>query len=395
MQLVRSLLVTGLILITLNACGGSSVPPAVQQQSDDQLQPTENPSESPEPDDGEPEDVEPPGTTVTFTGASQPVELPLFDPRLYEPGDREIPDLLLFNVAAGETLHGLVLISTTSVDDTGTNYIALLVDGGVRAETEDASLTYGFDTTGVENGPHLLEFVVRDNGNHIGVLTLNVTVDNASDWEPPTLDIVVTHCYYDETDFTPVTIYRDRNGGSFYADAAGIIDFEIRAADPSGVKRIELYYWEDGHQFADRKFITFVTDDYLPYSYDSTEAGYSRRFQIIAEDNQGNVGQTELNIHQRNSLAVQAHFTDASGEPLEDVDFYLMPRTWDDTQEFDTQLALDHAHSFNHGFARIATAPVGRNWFVAVNGEELLTLFVTTTPDHESGYLPEELTRFE
>ncbi|UCG88085.1 MAG: hypothetical protein JSW71_05950, partial [Gemmatimonadota bacterium] len=111
--------------------------------------------------------------------------------------------------------------------DTGVNVITMLVDGYQVALEEGSSLRYEWDTTVYIDGERTVTFVVRDNGGTVGQCSLEVTVDNSNEHDPPVLSLT-----------------------GFDAYVTGVHTLRVRAEDASVIAVISV---EFSHRLMDHK----------------------------------------------------------------------------------------------------------------------------------------------
>jgi hypothetical protein len=398
--LLPLLIALGILLAGLAACGGGSAPPVEQQQDDlqpaaDQSQPVEPAPDSQPQAGGQP--AMPEGSTsgelVRISQAT--IELPPLPPGAFDPGDTELPQLLMFPIHDGKVLHDSIPISVTAIDNIGVNFVALLIDYKLVKTEESATLQFTWETDTELDGGHLVQVLVRDAGGNLGLCSMDVVLDNASDWDPPVVKVEVHRCWYDNVEMVPVSQYNIQNGGWFTYWVAGIVSFEVVAKDPGGIVRLDLFSRKyPSVDWSDSTHLGHTQGKSLDLLLDTTDPQWGDLMLAVAEDNSGNVNEYSFTLDAHNTVHVNGKYHDASGSRLPGVDVYLMPPGWDGTGEIDPSAAVQHVVSNVKGNASFDDVPVGRSWFVAVYEEETLVIPFVSTPDRYWTSIPQELTTF-
>lgn len=106
------------------------------------------------------------------------------DPRLtgdwvYIGDDNTPPEVSITAPIADQTVSGAVSVVGTASDDTLLGATSLLVDGATVATSSGAAPTFGWDTTSVADGAHVLQLRSTDQAGNVGTsATVSVNVHN-------------------------------------------------------------------------------------------------------------------------------------------------------------------------------------------------------------------------
>lgn len=176
------------------------------------------------------------------------------------------PTATITNLTQGQTLTGVVPITTTVGDDQGVARVELLVDGVLYKTLYIEAFTFQFPSMKFANGPHTITVRAFDVVNNVGTSeVISVNINNPVDTVKPTTAIT-----------SPLTSTSTPNvGGWYYFHATS-------TADNSGfVEKVELY----------KDNVLIDTTSVTPYKlrWDTTgQTNKAYKFHVKAFDYSGN-----------------------------------------------------------------------------------------------------------
>ncbi|MBN2081690.1 hypothetical protein JW859_05710 [bacterium] len=231
-------------------------------------------------------------------------ELPGVSADNYDPTDSEPPVLLVSGLAEGKLVWGEVHISAFALDDTGVNTMGFLVNGVMVELREGCAVDTHWDTTQYADGPILIGFMMRDNGNKVYISYLTVQIDNSAERNAPVITLegfdeyisglhTLRANFIDESDIasSKMSFYHDREESGGVVPESGSFTIE------QGMGSTFEWVWD-------------------------TAAAPDRRYSITvqATDVHGNVGRVHVaRVQTVNHTTVKGAVSAANGAPLGNV----------------------------------------------------------------------------
>lgn len=139
------------------------------------------------------------------------------------PVDATPPSIAISSPSNGQTLAGTVNVAVNGTDNVGVTRVELWIDGVLHAQSASSGAVFAWDTTGVQDGGHVLEARAYDAMNLSASTTIQVNVANSQ-----VADLIA-----------PVTAITSPANGSRISGKSQKVT--VSASDNVGVTKVELY----------------------------------------------------------------------------------------------------------------------------------------------------------
>ena len=177
-------------------------------------------------------------------------------------GDATAPNVSFSSPGSGATVSGTASVQVAASDNVGVTSVTLKVDGVLLAGDNSSPYTFSWNTTALSNGVHTLTATAQDAAGNSQSASIQVTVSNAGDTTPPTINIT---------------------SPSQGARVSGNVSVLVNAADNIAVVKVEVYV--DGRLKA-----TTTSSPFTTRWNTKRESAGAHTIQCKAYDAAGNVG---------------------------------------------------------------------------------------------------------
>jgi len=185
------------------------------------------------------------------------------------PVDATPPSVAISSPTNGQTVAGTVNVAMNGTDNVGVTRVELWIDGVLHAQSSTSGATFAWDTTGVQDGGHVLEARAYDAMNLSASTTIQVNVANSQ-----IADLIA-----------PVTAITSPANGSRVSSKSQKIT--VTATDNIRVTKVELYI--------DGKLAGSSTTSPVTFTWNTSRiAPGAHTLRSYAYDAAGNIGTSTL-----------------------------------------------------------------------------------------------------
>ena len=195
------------------------------------------------------------------------------------------PTVSVTNPSNGATVSGSLSVTANASDDNGVTQVEFFVDGSSIGADTTAPYSVTWDTTTYSDGAHTVSTTATDTIGQTGNDSVNVTVQNGTVDNAPT-----------------VTITDPTNG----ATVSGGVSVTANASDDNGVTQVEFFV-DSG---------SIGVDTTAPYSASWDTTAYSdgaHTVSAVATDTIGQTGSDSVGVTVQNAAPGTIHVYDLSG----------------------------------------------------------------------------------
>ncbi|MBN2082408.1 hypothetical protein JW859_09405 [bacterium] len=287
-------------------------------------------------DTGDPITAPIPGATQPELIETEPVDSEI-DVELPEIEDPEtptggVPGLIISNLVEGQIIYGQHYFSAFGFSEIGIDAIVLLIDEVQVAAVQDISLGYSWDTQAYADGLHEVAYVVRDRSGTFGILKIQVTIDNVTDYLPPVLTI--EDSYWECNGLTgPIEVICCGTYAFTAADRTYLI-FEVM--DSSEIDYFEVIFGDYPKVVADEPQVEIALDSEYWETHDSVQEIY-----LTARDEHGNEATRHVTLERQQTISVAGDCPNHDGELIYGVNVYLLAGAIPDPANCDPEQAID------------------------------------------------------